>query len=643
VVKRLISEGVSLDEQNTAFVEAASKGNATIVKLFCKARSDLTAKNLIVWTALEAAITRGHGEVVSVLAEQQLDFTTLHPSGSTYLQLAVTSGHAEVVRALSNNGVALNQLMDNGFTPIYSAAHDGHVKVVEVLADKVPGFLTPLRAGWGPLHIAALNGHVEVVRFLISRGADFTSATEDGWFPIDMAISNQSTGVVSFLFNCGAVPSEVTANGSTPLFIAAEGGNLELTRLLVAHGAKVDATNARGWTALNVACARGHFEVVKYLVGVGAEFSAASLEGWTPLNSAASEGFLEITKFLADKGADIHRQNADGWTPLLSAALGGYVEIVSFLAERGADPLAQTTAGVTPMAGAGARGHTEVVKLLNDLQSRVWMKTFSPLVAQCDTTPYRPLPPNILNHASWTSRTSYIGDRSAPKLFAYSQYLGVTGSGTGRFSFVLHNGPTNKHSALAAGGEIANGSQRKSLDSVIHVAAQPGSLETQQGVVTNIIMRAGIVGDGEMTVFRYTIKPTLRLGNDNAPHLAQVDFEWRRMPRNPADKQSYHKEMYLYQIQGQDKVGQNAIAPNVETERHPIAAPWAKFDITSRFETSNSFNFHFLRAMDNRTAIIALATAIQIWYMGTAGYINTGKIKGLLGYGKKETETPAST
>ncbi|KAH8795161.1 ankyrin repeat-containing domain protein [Flagelloscypha sp. PMI_526] len=205
---------------DTAFSQAASRGNLDVVRIFVQ--KGVPISNYVA----EAAYCSGQYDVALFLLQHGAEVPNLrrilpllpehlrdqfqhlflnfgalpNPSGESLLVLVAQEGDFETVKALIEEGVDINSVIpitqksgrQEYFTPLSAAAEQGHLEILSFLLAKgahvnpAPAMATPGPYGGisrsieavAPLLKAALNGHVEAVEMLIANGANVHKVLE---------------------------------------------------------------------------------------------------------------------------------------------------------------------------------------------------------------------------------------------------------------------------------------------------------------------------------------------------------------------------------------------------------------------------------------------------------------------------------
>ena len=319
------------------------------------------------------AASRGDATVVRALLERGADVQTARPDGMTALHWAAMRSDLELADMLLYAGANLEATTRLGrHTPLHVAGRSGRAPVVRALLEAGADPHARTASGATPLHLAAQAGNAEAVAALLDHGAD-VNARERTWgqTPLMFAAAADRLGPVNVLMERGADLEIATKVVDLPdldiVDRAAAGRRKEVLDGFRAAAAPADR---QGWrpTASQVQTAVRAARAVQALGDVAAEGGdAAGIERGTPrdytervgvqggltaLLHAARQGHAEVTMALLRAGADIDRVSGDGTSPLQIAVMNGHFDLALRLVERGADPGVATDAGATPLFAA---------------------------------------------------------------------------------------------------------------------------------------------------------------------------------------------------------------------------------------------------------------------------------------------------
>jgi ankyrin repeat protein len=396
----------TLDEQ---LMEAAWRGNLTLVKTLLSKGADVNTKNTYGRTPLWSAINGRKADVVKLLLHGGADVNAADKNGSTPLLFAEQQKYRHIVRLLRARGAHMT-------LPV--AAIMGDQREVQKLLDAgKEGVNSRTEGGYTPLMWASERGHAKVVKLLLDRGADVNAANDSGRTALLLAtresyvpgathtekgpgfrvrvispIKPGHKAVLQLLLDAGADVNAGDTNGRTPLYLAT-GRGADVMKMLLEKGGDVNTRDKFGNTLLIGATRADNVDIVKMLLDKGADVNAAASNGETALIKAAQRGDPEvsfvITKLLLDNEAKVNISDECGRTALMWAASRNLLEVVKLLRERGAeitftdaarlgdlDAIKRFTReraeinatgsidNVTPLMSAARRGRLEAVKML---------------------------------------------------------------------------------------------------------------------------------------------------------------------------------------------------------------------------------------------------------------------------------------
>jgi ankyrin repeat protein len=254
---------LNIEYGEASFIEQASKGNATAVKLF------LTS-------GMEAGVSS---------------------DGNTALMMAATSGSAETVELLLGAGANVNHKNGNGETALTVASREGCAEAARTLltgganpnakvtSGRARGFTALMLASLGDINVNEGNcgKHVETVRVLLEGGAAPSGRKDRTSGPTALWCASRAGQVetVRILLEAGANPNAKMKNGDTALLQAVTAGSgvgpdvsveerVETVRALLEGGANPNVEYRGGYTPMEVASKVGHTEVVRLLRETGA-------------------------------------------------------------------------------------------------------------------------------------------------------------------------------------------------------------------------------------------------------------------------------------------------------------------------------------------------------------------------------------
>jgi len=310
-----------LRDKNTELMQAASKGDLTLVKTLL-----------------------GQGTNVGA---------TVPLNGTTVLQLAVRSGNAALVKTLLAAGADPKAKDGTNRTTLMYAAGTT-VEMVNVLVQAGVDVNAKESGGDTALTYAVSADKADIVEALIRAGAAVNGMGEYGE-PVLIRAASQSPDLVKLLIAAKADVNARGYNDRTALINAALRDGAANVEALIRAGADANARDSTGWTPLMYVAGLGFLDSAKVLLTGGAEVNAKDKDGNTALMHAIQgEGNVldqaslkttgqrspEMVKALIAGGADVQAADKDGRTALSMAASrnanGQNAQIVSVLKQAGA-------------------------------------------------------------------------------------------------------------------------------------------------------------------------------------------------------------------------------------------------------------------------------------------------------------------
>ncbi|KAF4946999.1 hypothetical protein FSARC_14065 [Fusarium sarcochroum] len=265
--------------------------------------------------------------------------------------------------------------------------------------------------------------------------------------------------------------------------------------------------------------------------------------------------------------------------------------------------------------------------------------TPKPLVTECASLPYVPLPQALTAYYQLSYRTFHLGSDSNHKIFAASVYAGNTGKGPDRFSIVVHNGPSGKDQVLAAAGEMYKSTGSAiSFRNIINLSPVPGQdnvLVTGDATVAMEHMSAKLMEDGRTVIFPFSILTTYNSGadakgkkEDFSRNLHHEHFEWRMTTKEEIADKSFAHEYKLFRLPPQQAAGGSAAA----------GEPVAMASFKRLLNLSKPFKMQFLdpettHSSSERWRLMALITALRIWQHEQTSFYSSNAMVDIAGKG----------
>ncbi|KAJ4247718.1 hypothetical protein NW762_012926 [Fusarium torreyae] len=262
-----------------------------------------------------------------------------------------------------------------------------------------------------------------------------------------------------------------------------------------------------------------------------------------------------------------------------------------------------------------------------------------PLVTECARSPYIPLPRVLTAHYQLSYRTFHLGNESNRKIFAVTVYAGNTGKGPGRFSILIHNGPSGKDQVLAAAGEMLKSTgSAMSFRSIINLSTVPGQDNvsvTGSETVAMEHMSARLMQDGRRVTFPFSILTSYKPDahekgkqEDVGSDMQHEQFEWRMTPKDEIADKSFAHEYKLFRLSLQQVAGGSAATDE------PVAVTSFK----RLLNLSKPFKMQFLdpetpQAPSERWRLMALITALRIWQHEQTSFYSSNAMVEIAGEG----------
>ena len=274
-------------------------------------------------------------------------------------------------------------------------------------------------------------------------------------------------------------------------------------------------------------------------------------------------------------------------------------------------------------------------RLGNTARPSLPIPPLEPLVEECASSSYVPIPQTLIVHYQLAYRTFHLGNESNNKIFATSVYAGSTGAGPGRFSILLHNGPSAKDKTLAAAGAVdRSSSSALEFKSLINISPLPGQdnvLMTKNAAVAMEDLSARVLPDGQTVAFLFSVFTNHTADDVGKGQMADAgprweQFEWHMMPKSEIGDGDYAHEYKLFRV----PVSSTAEGSVTATANEPVAVTSFK----RLLSLSKPFKLHFLGAQtsdisNERWRLMALITALRIWqYEQTRFYSSTAMLDG---------------
>jgi ankyrin repeat protein/tetratricopeptide (TPR) repeat protein len=385
---------------DTALMQAAMWGHASVVELLMSRGADIDARNNEGWRALMFACANEDIEMVSLLLRlgsqpgghqegqncplaiaaftaNKVTFDKLRERGvdendRTIVMLkSIQGGNIDITRVLFRPSKDLKAEADSGATCLGLAVECGHIPMVEFLLSQGASLVSPRERWDSPLHVAARRGRVSMVDFLISKGCDLQQLNSAGETPIISAL-RAGNGEAGQQIAKGMGRShlqralDVAADdGSNAIHLAYEQNDMSSLQCLLDCGADPDFRSTLQHPPLLVlAIQRQDVSTVRLLLddfGAKVDFYHA---GKAPLHLAALTGNIEIVENIIDSVSDKNIKTTLGLTPTHIAARAGHISMIDTLVENGASLGLKDNVGHMEIHFASQGNHVTVVKAM---------------------------------------------------------------------------------------------------------------------------------------------------------------------------------------------------------------------------------------------------------------------------------------
>jgi len=251
------------------------------------------------------------------------------------------------------------------------------------------------------------------------------------------------------------------------------------------------------------------------------------------------------------------------------------------------------------------------------------------LVQECASSSYVPIPQTLTANYQLAYRTFHLGNDSNNKIFATSVYAGTTGAGPGRYSILLHNGPSAKDKTLAAAGAVDKSrSSALEFKSLINISPLPGQenvMMTKNAAVAMEDLCARVLPAGQTVTFLFSVFTNHTADEVGKGKMANVgprreQFEWRMIPKGEIGDKAYAHEYKLFRL----PVSSTAEGSATATANELVAVTSFK----RLLSLSKPFKLHFLDVQppdtpNERWRLMALITALRIWQHEQASFYSS--------------------
>ncbi|KAI0885673.1 uncharacterized protein GGS22DRAFT_199880 [Annulohypoxylon maeteangense] len=220
-------------------------------------------------------------------------------------------------------------------------------------------------------------------------------------------------------------------------------------------------------------------------------------------------------------------------------------------------------------------------------------------------SPYLPFPSILDAHYQWKVSTIFhLGSTINKRLFAVSVHTGFGGKGPGKPGVILHNGPSDKDTLLAAAGD-ENGNL-SSLNTIITLARPSGDISDES--CTEIMHAATSFGT---VTFRFSAETRQKQG------MRREVFEWRKSKgdedRNLIDP-PWKCGFKLVRVTDETPQGSTSEGPEII----------AVFAWNSNWSVMNPFKIEFRGSaqageLGEKFALMVIITGLRLWSLKHQG------------------------
>ena len=155
------------DEES--FLKNVAESRTELVKLFLKADFRPNPRNEDNWTALMVAARKGQSDIVQLLLKAGANVNAKEGGdGQTALIIAAWSRHNEIVQLLLNEGAKVDLKNENGQTALHVATEFGDTDIVQSLLEKGADVNALKHDHETALIVAARKGYADIVQSLLT-------------------------------------------------------------------------------------------------------------------------------------------------------------------------------------------------------------------------------------------------------------------------------------------------------------------------------------------------------------------------------------------------------------------------------------------------------------------------------------------
>jgi ankyrin repeat protein len=278
--------------QNRELLQAAAKGNTSLVESLISSGADINSRDDLGATPLFLAAVKGHTETVVLLIQNGAEIDARNQHGITPLFPAAGRGHLSLVQILVKSGANVNAVSENlNHTPIFSSVN---VEIAKALMEGGAEINIRDKLGQSPLIRAAMNGRSDIVVFFLNTGEIVLKEGEAGKLFKVGATGCLTPNSVDRIMEFGIDEKEIKA----AFFNAIMGpdGCLELVKHFIELGVDKDSQTEAGITGLMLAATWRHLDIVEFLLNQGADTKLKDRNGDTALDYAATREIAKLIK-----------------------------------------------------------------------------------------------------------------------------------------------------------------------------------------------------------------------------------------------------------------------------------------------------------------------------------------------------------
>jgi ankyrin repeat protein len=265
-VKKIVSNGIDYNEQNSPLGLAAEIGNCEVVRILVESGCKVEWGGAMQETPLYLATYEGHAEVSKFLISKHAKINAKGEDGSTALMNASSLGYFDIVVMLVEAGAKVNILSNDGDFALLGAASNKNEKICKYLLPLTSSklikkvdlsFIDNDRSKSKPS-----KEYEKLVDFILDINTDELSKNRD---------LKKEIKQVNLFASKVLDKQSVGMNGQTVVKYAV--GKPEVLSCLLSNGFTnaIDLQDDEGDTPLINACFKAYLETVKILIDAGAD------------------------------------------------------------------------------------------------------------------------------------------------------------------------------------------------------------------------------------------------------------------------------------------------------------------------------------------------------------------------------------